>query len=76
MVNINPKKKSFFHGFNGENSSKRLAGFILVFGMLIISFYAIYKDASQASAVLIPLAGVAAACFGMTVFEKNKGGNQ
>lgn len=59
---------------NNKDSGKRLAGFIIIFGMLIISFYAVYKDASQASAILLPLAGVATACFGMTVFEKKQGG--
>lgn len=56
----------------GKNSSKRLAGFISLISYILISIYAVYQDPSQAGAVLLPLAGIIAACFGATVLEKNK----
>lgn len=69
------KKKGFLNGLNGENSGKRLAGFIGLFGLIAIAFFAVIHDPSQASSVMWPIAMVAGACLGVTVLEKFKGGN-
>ncbi len=57
---------------NGATSSKRVAGFVLVGGILIIAIYAIYKDPSQAGNVIWPLVSLAGVCFGATALEKKK----
>ncbi len=59
---------------NEKLSSKRLAGFIALAAYIIISLYTVYKDPNQGGAVLLPLAGIIAALFGVTVLEKSKGG--
>jgi hypothetical protein len=57
-------------GKDGEKSSKRVAGFILVAGVLVIAGIGIWKDPSQASQILWPLVSFGAVCFGATAVEK------
>ena len=57
-------------GKEGEQSSKRVAGFILVIGVLIVAGVGIYKDPSQASSILWPLVSFGSICFGATAVEK------
>lgn len=68
-------KKGFIKGINGENSSKRLAGFLGLFGLIAIAIFAVINEPGQAASVMWPLATVCGACFGVTVLEKFKGGN-
>jgi len=55
---------------NGNTSSKRVAGFIMVAGVLIVAGIGIWKDPSQASNILWPLVSFGAVCFGATAVEK------
>jgi hypothetical protein len=57
-------------GVNGGFSGKRIAGFILVVGVIAIGIFGVVKDPSQASTILWPICTTAGACFGATVFEK------
>jgi uncharacterized membrane protein YiaA len=57
-------------GKEGETSSKRVAGFILVIGVLAVAAVGIWKDPAQASAILWPLVSFGAVCFGATAVEK------
>ena len=57
-------------GKDGESSSKRVAGFLLVIGILIIAGIGVYKDPSQAANILWPIVSLAAVCFGATAIEK------
>ena len=55
---------------NGHFSSKRVAGFIGLAVMTLISGYAIAKDPSQVGNVVWPWAVMVGAMFGSTVLEK------
>lgn len=64
------KEKGYLIDKTGKSSGKRIAGFILIAGLLLIGGYGIYRNSSVAAQIMWPIAAVAAACFGMTVFEK------
>jgi hypothetical protein len=55
---------------DGNTSSKRVAGFIMVAGVLLVAGIGIWKDPSQASNILWPLVSFGAVCFGATAVEK------
>ena len=57
---------------NGNVSSKRISGIILVIGILVIAIMAAFKDTAQAANILWPIVTLAGACFGATAFEKKK----
>lgn len=57
-------------GIDGNTSGKRVAGFVLVAGVLIIAGIAIWKDPSQAQSVLWPLVSFGSVCFGATAIER------
>lgn len=57
-------------GKDGETSSKRVAGFLLVVGVIGIAVFTVIKDPSQGQAVLWPLTSFGAVCFGATAVER------
>lgn len=63
-------EEGLLRGKDGELSSKRLAGFILVIGVLVIAVFAIIQDPAQAGEVLWPLTSFGSVCFGATAVER------
>lgn len=57
-------------GKDGDLSSKRVAGFLLVIGVLGIAVFTVIKDPTQGQAVLWPLVSFGAVCFGATAVER------
>jgi hypothetical protein len=73
MATINDstgQKKGILHDNNGGLSSKRIAGFAGLAGLIFIAVFAVIKDPSQAYNVMWPIATVTGACFSVTVMER------
>lgn len=67
---MSEKKKSFLQDNNGNFSSKRIAGFAGMAGLIFIAVVAVTKDPELAYNVMWPIATVTGACFSVTVMER------
>ena len=56
----------------GKVSSKRIAGYIGLFVMVVVSGWAVFKDPAVVSQIMWPWAVFVGAVLGVTVLEKRK----
>jgi hypothetical protein len=53
----------------GRKSSKRLAGFVGLAGLIFVAVFTVMKDPTQAEAVMQPISWVVMVCFGSAAVD-------